>query len=87
MSTITNEMVKAEIKKHNDSIDNYMNNQLAIDLGYPAGTKEFSMSDWFKAQECIKKQNFYQKAMDILNRYRKMGYDVRISMQDNKLVY
>lgn len=87
MSALMDYRIRETIKKHNDSIDNYMNNQLAIDLGYPSGTKEFPMSDWFKAQECIKKQNFYQKAMDILNRYRKMGYDVRISMHDNKLVY
>lgn len=87
MSTLMDCKIKETIKKHNDSIDDYINNQLAIDLGYPSGTKEFSMRDWFKAQECIKKQNFYQKAMDILNSYRKMGYDVRISMQDNKLVY
>lgn len=82
---MTKEEVKARVKAHNEMIDNYINNDLAKELGAKNG--KITLDKWFKAQELINKQGFYGKAKELLNELRKAGFDVKINMQDNKLVF
>ena len=72
------------IKEHNESIDNYINVTLAKELNAVNG--EIRLDQWFKAQQLIKKQGFYEKAIAILEPARNAGYDVKINMQSYKLV-
>ena len=81
---MTKDEAKAIINKHNESIDNYINNDLAKELGAKNG--KISMNQWFKAQELIKAQGFYEKGMEILRDLRSKGFDVKMNMQSNKLV-
>lgn len=81
------EEVKEMIQINNTRIDYYMNNQLVVDMGYPEGTKEMPMNDWFKAQECIKNQHFYEKSKKLLDVCRADGWDVKINMQNSKLSF
>lgn len=83
---MTKETVKAMVDNHNTEIQNYLENELYKEMG-KKDNKSFSMSDWFKAQELIGKQNFYKKGMEILTKCRDNGYDVKMNMQSNKLVW
>ena len=73
------------IKEHNDSIDSFIHGELAEKLGAKNG--RISFEQWFIAQKLINEQNFYDKAMVLLNKCRDDGFDVKINMQSNKLVY
>ena len=79
------EKVKRIVKEHNDKIDYYMNVTLPKELGCEDG--KVNIADWFKAQELIERQGFYKTAKAILDTLRTLGYDVKINMQTNKLVY
>lgn len=79
-----NEVIEI-IKKHNESIDNYINGELAEKLNAKNG--KILMDNWFKAQNLIKEQNFYGKATKILRELRSKGFDVKIDMQSDKLTY
>ena len=92
-------MNRSEVKKlvemHNNRVDGFINNILPQLLEI-AGVKvirnvngefEIPMNEWFKAQRFISEMHFYDKAMKILNMVRPLGFDVKISMQDNKLVF
>lgn len=92
---MTKEEVKQLIQHHNNRIDNFISNELPKLLesdGVRVVTKdngehEISINDWFKAQDYIKSMNFYKEAMSILDIVRPLGFDVKINMQSNKLVF
>ena len=48
---------------------------------------KISASSWFAAQYLINEQKFFGKAMKILSSVRAMGFDVKVDMQSNKLVW
>lgn len=75
-----------EIDSWNRELDVFYNETLAELLGKKP-TDKFSMHDWFRAQEIIREQNFYKIASEIQKKYRDMGYDVKMNMQDYKLSY
>lgn len=77
--------VKRIVKEHNEKIDYYMNVTLPKELGCEDG--KVNICDWFKAQELIGRMGFYHSAKAILDTLRAFGYDVKIDMQTNKLVY
>lgn len=70
---------------HNKMIDDYINNDLVKALNAKNG--KITMNDWFKANALIKEQNFYQKGKAILDELRSEGFDVKMDMQSDKLVY
>lgn len=82
---MTKEEAKAKVSAHNEMIDNYINNDLAKELGAKNG--KITLDQWFKAQELINKQGFYSKAKKLLNELRAAGFNVKINMQSNKLVF
>lgn len=87
--------VKKIIEAHNNRIDEFISNilpQLLEIAGVKVirnanGELEIPMNEWFKAQRFISEMHFYDEAMKILNMVRPLGFDVKISMQDNKLVF
>lgn len=79
------EKVKRIVKEHNEKIDYFMNVTLAKELNCKDG--KVNINDWFTAQELINRQGFYISAKAILDTLRAFGYDVKIDMQTNKLVF
>ena len=79
------EKVKRSVKEHNEKIDYFMNVTLAKELNCKDG--KVNINDWFKVQELINRQGFYISAKAILDTLRAFGYDVKIDMQTNKLVF
>ena len=75
------------IETWNRKVDRFTTDELPILLGYPEGTTEISMNDWFKAQQIINAQHFYENASRMQKTMRAWGFDVKIDMQSNKLVY
>ena len=92
---MTKEDVKQLIQHHNNRIDIFISNELPKLLesdGVKIVTKdngehEIPINAWFKAQDYIKAMNFYKDAMTILDIVRPLGFDVKINMQSNKLVF
>ena len=92
---MTKEEVKKMVEMHNNKIDDFTNNilpQLLELAGVKVVTKdngehEIPVNAWFKAQDFIKAMNFYKDAMEIIDMVRPLGFDVKINMQSNKLVY
>ena len=92
---MTREEVKKMVDMHNSKIDNFISNilpQLLEMAGVKvtvkdSGEYEIPMNEWFKAQDFIKAMNFYKDATEILDMVRPLGFDVKINMQSNKLVY
>ena len=92
---MTKEDVKQLVQHHNNQIDNFISNELPRLLesdGIKVVTKdngkhEIPVNAWFKAQDYIKAMNFYKEAMSILDMVRPLGFDVKINMQSNKLVF
>ena len=74
-----------KVLEHNKMIDNFINIDLAKKLNAKDGM--ISMNDWFKAQTLIKEQNFYKKGKALLDELRGQGFDVKMDMQSDKLVY
>ena len=92
---MTKEDVKQLIQHHNNRIDIFISNELPKLLesdGVKIVTKdngehEIPINSWFKAQDYIKAMNFYKDAMTILDIVKPLGFDVKINMQSNKLVF
>ena len=89
---MTREEAKKIIDAHNDEIDNFIYNEIPKLLNLTNLTKdkngEYSLTieDWFKANELIRKQDFYKKGMKILNMLRDDMHNVKMDMQSNKLI-
>ena len=74
----------------NAKIDNFMKVVLPKLLeaeGVRVKNGKISMNDWFKAQTIIQKQNFYKEGHEIQMELRNAGYDVKMNMQDDTLVF
>ena len=92
---MTREEVKNIVEMHNSKIDNFIYKILPRLLEMSGvkvsvnnkGEYEIPMSEWFKAQDFIRDMNFHRDAMEILEMVRPLGYDVKINMQSNKLVF
>lgn len=83
---MTKETVKELIANANARIDKYVGEQLPKELGYET-LDEMPMSEWFKAQELIKAQKFYETNHELLKVFRAAGFDVKMDMQSDKLVF
>lgn len=81
---MTKEEVKRRMQEHNESITRYYEGELAEALGAKDG--KISLDKWFKAQELIKAQGFYDKGIKIVRECQAAGFDVKMNMQDNSLV-
>ena len=92
---MTREEVKKMVEIHNNNIDDFTSNILPqlLELAdvnvitEENGEHKIPLDAWFKAQKFIKAMNFYKVAMEILDTVRPLGFDVKIDMQSNKLVY
>lgn len=92
---MTKREVIERVNEHNKMIEEFMCDTLPKVLKNDGvnvtkdkdGKFEIPMNDWFKAQEVIKSMNFYSKAKKILDEVRPLGFDVKIDMQSNKLVF
>ena len=68
--------------KHNEEVENFYK----VTLSEHFGSETITIKQWFEAQDLIAKEHFYEKGKIILNSLRRMGYDVKIDMQTNKLL-
>ena len=68
-------------RKHNESVDTYIN----VTLKEYFGSDKISVEQWFEAQLLIKQQNFYEKGYSILKVIRAFGIDCKMDMQSDKL--
>ena len=74
----------------NAKIDNFMKVELPKLLeaeGVQVKNDKINMNGWFKANEIVQRQNFYAEGHAIQMELRNAGYDVKMNMQDNTLVY
>jgi hypothetical protein len=74
----------------NAKIDTFMKVELPKLLeseGIPVKNGRISMNGWFKANEIINRQNFYEEGHAILRELREAGYDVKMNMQDHTLTF
>lgn len=86
---MTKEQVRAKIEAHNVSVDNYIANALPGELekaGFVVKNGKTSVNAWFKAQELIKEQRFYERACELTTQLREQGFDVKRGC-DHKLVW
>ena len=89
---MTREEAKKIIDAHNNEIDNFIYNEIPKLLNLTNLTKdkngEYSLTieDWFKANELIRKQDFYKKGREIQNMLRDDMHNVKMDMQSNKLI-
>jgi hypothetical protein len=92
---MTRTEVENIIKMHNNKIDTFINEGLPQLLEMTGvnvvkkdnGEYEIPMDAWFKAQGFISAMHFYNDAVKILDMVRPLGFDVKINMQSNKLVF
>ena len=74
----------------NEKIRNFMENDLPRLLkenGVPVKNGKINMNGWFKANEIIREQNFYEEGHAIQMELRAAGWDVKMNMQDDTLVF
>lgn len=92
---MTREEVKKLVDMHNNKIDNFTNNILPMLLEKDGvavtikdnGEKFIPLNGWFKANSLLESMHFYKDAKEILDLVRPLGFDVKINMQSNKLIY
>ena len=86
---ITKENATAIVNAWNADIHDFMENklpELLKEAGVPVKNGRISMNAWFKANEIVQKQNFYEKGHEIQMMLREAGHDIKMNMQDNTLV-
>ena len=86
---MTKEEAKKIIDSHNNEIDNFIYNEVPKLLNLTKdknGEYSLTMADWFKANELIRKQDFYKKGIEIQNMLRDDMHNVKMDMQSNKLI-
>ena len=89
-STINRNDAENIVNAWNTKIDNFMKVDLLKLLeenGVHVKNGKISMNDWFKAQHIINDQHFYEEGHAIQMKLRNAGYDVKMNMQDNTLVF
>ena len=90
MATISKTEAENRVNAWNDKIDNFMNVELPKLLeaeGVRVKNGKISVGDWFKANEIINRQNFYKEGHAVQMELRDAGYDVKMNMQNNTLVF
>ena len=80
------EFVKMIISAFNQDIDHFYQVELPEKLGVKPDEK-INLKMWFKANQLIHEQKFYETRKAFLEDARKSGHDVKISMIDYKLSY
>ena len=80
---MTDQEAKNLIKKHNDEVDEYVE---SLGEKFHAKSGMISIENWFKANEMIQEQGFYEKGMKVLRQIKSEGFNVKMDMQSNKLV-
>lgn len=87
---MSREEVVKSVEAWNAKIDNFMKVELPKLLesdGVRVKNGKISMNDWFKAMTIVNNQNFYKEGHAIQMELRNAGYDVKMNMQDNTLVF
>lgn len=82
--------VEQAVKDWNEYVDKFMTEELPTELikrGVSVKDGKIALNDWFKAQEIIKNSKIHEIGWGIMEVLRDQGYDVKMNMQDNKLVY
>lgn len=90
MTTITKEVAMTTVEVWNAKIKSFMENELPELLkaeGCRVKNGKIAMNDYFKGMQIVQSQNFYQKGHEIQMKLRNAGYDVKMNMQDNTLVF
>lgn len=90
MTTISRNEAEKRVNDWNAHIANFMTNELPRILeerGVRVKNGKISMNDWFKANAIVNEQNFYKTGIEILRELRDAGYDVKMNMQSNELVF
>ena len=87
---MTRNEAENRVNAWNAKIDNFMKVDLLKLLeenGVRVKNGKISMNDWFKAAQIVQNQNFYEEGHAIQMELRNAGYDVKMNMQDNTLVF
>lgn len=90
METITKEVAMTTVEIWNAKIKDFMENKLPELLkaeGIPVKNGKIPMNSYFKAMQIIQRQNFYKKGHEIQMKLRNAGYDVKMDMQNDTLVF
>lgn len=78
------------VNEWNTKVETFMKNGLPKLLeaeGVRVKNGKISANDWFKACEIVNKQNFYEIGHALQMKLRGAGYDVKMDMQNNTLVF
>ena len=84
------EIVKMMVNDWNTRIDRFMEETLPVLLaadGYTVKDGKVALEAWFAAQKHINAQKFYETGHHLQMLLRADGYDVKMDMQSNKLVF
>lgn len=76
--------LKERIEEHNKAIDDF-DNVLAEKLNAVDG--KVPITAWFKAQELISEQHFYEKGISLVRESRAAGNNSKIDMQSYKITF
>lgn len=79
---LVKDILITKAKAHNEAIDNYIN----VTLRDHFGSDTITVSQWFEAQQLIRKQNFYEKGKAIQDEAKQYGLRFLMDMQSDKLV-
>lgn len=86
----TKEQAKQTVKNMNQVIDDYMEKGIVEDLekeGVKVVDGKIPIDKWFLAQRLINEKGFYYMAKAVQDLLRADGWDVKMNMQTNKLVF
>lgn len=87
---MTHEEVKMMCEQHNAEVETYLRDILPEQIkaaGYPVENGMTTMGAWFAAQRFINEQHFFDKGKLIMDAARAAGFDVRMDMQNDTLVF
>ena len=89
MATISRNEARNAVDGWNARIVHFMEAELPELLeaeGIHVKNGMIKMNDWFRAQEVIRRQDFYTQGHAIQMELRNAGHDVKMNMQDDTLV-
>ena len=87
---MTRNEAENRVNAWNAKIDNFMKVELPKLLeesGVHVKNGKIKMNDWFRSVQIVQDQHFYEEGHAIQRELRNAGYDVKMNMQDNTLVF
>ena len=88
MSTISSQEALDFVSIWNARVNDFMDiilPELLKAEGIATKDNSISLNDWFRAQEIVRQQNFYEIGKVLQTRLRNAGHDVKMSMLDHTL--